>query len=165
MKHILVGGVSLYWNSKSKNLLPHSTIWDDEKNKKRIFQKLHPEQLRLKLLEPFAGNANENHAFRTANPGQVISPNYKYQYLINPFTIDINISYYDVSDEVLLKSDHHRLRLVVLISSIQLDVFPELINDLCNMMSYFEGQAIAPLLKKYRPQVRPYTQEVGSKDP
>lgn len=77
----------------------------------------------------------------------------------------MNMSYYQVSDEDLRKSNHHRFRVSILISSISLEIFPDLINDLANLMSYMEGHMITPMLKKYRPCMRPYTQEIGSRNP
>lgn len=114
------------------------------------------------MLKPFGGTAERGKTFRATTPGQVLNPTGEYQYLIRPFTIDLNMSYYQVSDEELKRSDHHRFRVSILISTVALEVFPELVNDLANLMSYMEGHMITPMLKKYRPPMRPYTQEIGS---
>ena len=53
------------------------------------------------MLEPFAGDASAGHAFRSETAGRVLVPDDKYAYLIKPFTIEINMSYYDVSDKEL----------------------------------------------------------------
>ena len=50
----------------------------------------------------------------------------------------------------------------MLITSIQLEVHPHLIDDLTQLMSYLEGQMLIPMLRKYRPPMRPYTQELES---
>lgn len=109
------------------------------------------------MLKPFAGTAERGKTFRATTSGQVLNPTNEYQYLIRPFTIDLNMSYYQVSDEDLWWSDHHRFWVSILISTIALEVFPELINDLANLMSFMEGHMITPMLKKYWPCMRPYT--------
>jgi len=53
------------------------------------------------MLKPFSGIAERGKTFRTSTPGLIINPTNEYQYLIKPFTLDINMSYYQVSDEEL----------------------------------------------------------------
>jgi len=72
------------------------------------------------------------------------------------------MSYYQMTNEELMKYPHHWFWVVVLISAVQMQVFPELINDVAHLMSYLEGHNIAPMLKWYRPKMRPYTQDIYS---
>jgi len=116
------------------------------------------------MLEPFAGTVDHSWAFRNDTPGKVITPNDKYQYLVKPFTIEINMGYYKIKDEQL-KDYPYRLKVAVLVSPIHVDLYPESVKDLASIMGYFEGQMLIPHLRKYRPLMRPYTQEVGSSDP
>jgi len=46
------------------------------------------------MLRPFAGSADYGKTFWSKSPNQIITPNDEYQYLIKPFTIDVNMSYY-----------------------------------------------------------------------
>jgi len=43
LKHILVGGAAVYWNSKSNSLIPSELLFGDEASKRRLFWELEPE--------------------------------------------------------------------------------------------------------------------------
>ncbi len=78
LKHILIGGVAVYWTSKSTSLIPSAKLFDSEESRWWIFRELEPEQLRLKMLWPFAGSADVGRAFRSWSPNQIITPNDEY---------------------------------------------------------------------------------------
>ena len=89
----------------------------------------------------------------------------EYHYLVNPFTVDVNMSYYRLEDDEVIKHPHHRFNLTALISTVRLTLKPSILGDVRQVMEYFQFQMMLPFLQKYKPRRRPLTTKVGSKDP
>jgi len=114
---------------------------------------IEPEHFRAQMLQPFESNTPNSHSSA------------KFKYLINPFSIDINMSYYRILDKDVRQHPYPRFQFTALISSISLIVKPELIDDLKQFMEYYQYQLLIPLLKRYLPRRRPLTTHLYSKDP
>ena len=124
------------------------------------FKAIDPEALRMLMLEPFD---DVGHG-RSDTPG-FTSRASGYHYLVNPFTIDVNMSYYRLEDDEVRKHPHHRFNLTALISTIRLTLKPSILGDVRQVMEYFQFQMMLPYLQKYKPRRRPLTIKVGSRDP
>ena len=71
--------------------------------------------------------------------------------MINSFSLECHISYYDVPDSEVSSLKTHRMRTIVLLSPIKLNVTPSVVRDLQSFAFYLENFYIMSDLKKFRP--------------
>ena len=79
---------------------------------------------------------------------------------MNPFTIEINMSYYRLEDKDVKKHKYPRFQLIALISTLRLTIKPRLIDDLKNLMEYLQNQMMLPFLQRYKPRRRPLSPSI-----
>lgn len=154
----------MYWNSKEKVYIPDKIIKKTFEKDQKIFdfKALEPEEFRVLMIQPFEGVKDH---MRKGELSRVISDVPEFHYLIDPFSIDVNISYYRIEDKEVRQHPHPRFQLTALISRISLIVKPNIVDDLKQFMEYFQYQMMLPFLKKYLPRRRPLTLFQNSKDP
>ena len=119
------------------------------------------DELRQLMLEPF----DETQFARRRGDNSEYAQGGEYHYLVNPFTVDVNMSYYRLEDDEVRKHPHHRFSLTALVSTVRLTLKPSILADLRQFMEYFQFQMMLPYLQRYKPRRRPLTIKVGSKDP
>lgn len=164
LKHILLQDICIYWNSNEMPYVPYRV---EEKNKDKdqwIFDyaAFEPEEFRVKMIQPFKGMKEY---MKKGELSRVINEDPEYHYLIHPFSIDINMSYYRLEDKDVKTHPHPRFQLTALVSSIILAFKPHIIDDLRTFMEYFQYQAMIPFLKRYLPRRRPLTTHLHSTNP
>ena len=119
------------------------------------------DELRQLILEPF----DEAQFARRRGDNSGYAQKGEYHYLVNPFTVDVNMSYYRLEDDEVRKHLHHRFSLTALVSTVRLTLKPSILADLRQFMEYFQFQMMLPYLQRYKPRRRPLTIKLGSKDP
>lgn len=119
------------------------------------------DELRRMMLEPF----DEAQFARRQGDNSGYAQGGEYHYLVNPFTVDVNMSYYRLEDDEVRKHPHHRFSLTALVSTVRLTLKPSILADLRQFMEYFQFQMMLPYLQRYKPRRRPLTIKVGSRDP
>ena len=186
LKHILMQDIAMYWNTEAQIYVPHElqnkTVIKDQK----IFDYdgIDPEEFRKLMILPFKdiqkqkkrGTMIFEHDERfeyILNPLTIdINMSYynckRIEYVFKPLTIDINMSYYRLKDEDVKKHKYHRFSLTALISPVRLSIKPQILDSIKIFMEYVQYQMMMPFLQRYRPRRRPYVVQRGSqrdKDP
>lgn len=163
LKHILVRDVAVYWNSRDRMHIP-SAVQRKAAAKARKSPHgtaIDQDELRMLMLEPF----EDPQFVRRRSDASGMAQGSEYNYIVNPFTIDVNMSYYRLEDDQVRKHPHDRFNLTALVSSIRLTLRPSILPDLRQLMEYFQFQMMLPYLRRYKPRRRPLTIKVGSREP
>lgn len=164
LKHILLQDISVYWNSNEEVYIPYTTVERTNKMSQKIFEHNHlePEEFRILMIQPFK---DVKQYMKDGRLSRTINKDVKFDYLINPFSVDINISYYRLEDKDVRDHPHPRFQLTALVSTIALVVKPHILSDIRQFMEYFQFQMMLPYLKRFKPRRRPLTTHLYSKDP
>jgi hypothetical protein len=164
LKHILLNEICVYWNTNEKVYIPCKVIEKTQDRDQKIFDHMaiEPEEFRVLMLQPFK-DVQQN--MKKGDMSRMISDIPDFKYLITPFSIDINMSYYRLKDEDVKKHPYPRFQLTALMSAINVLIKPDFINDLKQFMEYFQYQMMLPYLKRFLPRRRPLTTHLYSRDP
>jgi hypothetical protein len=164
LKHILLQDISIYWNSDEEVYIPYKVVDSTVGSDQKIFEHNHlePEEFRILMIQPFK---DVKEYMRDGKLSRTINKDVKFDYLINPFSIDVNISYYRLEDKEVRDHPHPRFQLTALISTVSLIVKPRILNDIRQFMEYFQNQMMLPYLQRFKPRRRPLTTHLYSKDP
>ena len=159
LKHILMQDIAMYWNTEAQIYVPHElqnkTVIKDQK----IFDYdgIDPEEFRKLMILPFKDIQKQKR-----KGTMIFDHDERFEYILNPLTIDINMSYYRLKDEDVKKHKYHRFSLTALISPVRLSIKPQILDSIKMFMEYVQYQMMMPFLQRYRPRRRPYVVQRGS---
>lgn len=142
-----VSDVRLYWNTKSETYIPNSLQEFTRGHRQQIFEAIGEDTLRDLMLQVFDHVENENKYLY----GNARFPAASFQYLVNSFSIDSHISYYNVKNKDVELLDSHRFRMGFCISPIKLSLTPSILRDMQNMLEFVENYYILHELQIFKP--------------
>lgn len=159
VKHILLQDIAVYWNSNEEVYIPMETEQKTINMDQKIFdyQYLEPEEFRILMIQPFR---EVKEYMDQGKLSRRLDRDVYFNYFINPFTIEVNLSYYRLNDEDVKKHRYPRFQMIALISSLRMTVRPRLVEDLRNFMEYMQYQMMLPFLQRYKPRRRPLSESV-----
>jgi hypothetical protein len=116
-------------------------------HRRQIFEAMDEEILRELMLQVFDHVEKDQQYLY----GNARFPGAKFQYLIDSFSIDSHISYYNVAhSEVHLLPDH-RFRMGFCLSPVKLSFTPSVLRDIQNMIEFMENYYILHELQIFKP--------------
>jgi len=107
LKKFEISDVRLYWNTKSETYIPNSLQEFTRGHRQQIFEAIGEDTLRDLMLHVFDHVENDQKYLY----GNARFPAAKFQYLIDSFSIDSHISYYNVKNADVEKLESHRFRM------------------------------------------------------
>ena len=98
VKHILLQDIAVYWNSNEEVYIPYHTEEKTLNMDQKIFEHnyLDPEEFRVLMIQPFK---DVQQYMQDGKLSRRLDRKWYFDYLINPFTIEINMSYYRLEDK------------------------------------------------------------------
>lgn len=99
--------IRIYWNTKSESYIPNSLLELTKSHKAQIFEALDADILRDLMLQVFDHvETDQKYLY-----GNARFPGAKFQYLIDSFSIDSHISYFNVPNDKVKTLRDHRFRM------------------------------------------------------
>jgi len=106
LKKFDISDMRIYWNTKSESYVPNSLQELTKGNRKHIFEAMDEDILRELMLQVFDHvETDQKYLY-----GNERFPGAKFQYLLDSFSIDSHISYFNVSNSEVEKLEDHRFR-------------------------------------------------------
>lgn len=107
LKKFEISDIRVYWNTKSETYIPNSLQEFTKGHRQQIFEAIGEDTLRELMLHVFDHVEKENKYLY----GNARFPAAKFQYLIDSFSLDSHISFYNVSNKEVEKLESHRFRM------------------------------------------------------
>jgi hypothetical protein len=116
-------------------------------HKAQIFEALDADILRDLMLQVFDHvETDQKYLY-----GNARFPGAKFQYLIDSFSIDSHISYYDVANDKVKNLKDHRFRMGFCFSPIHMSFTPSMLKDFQNLNCFIDNYYTLENLQIFRP--------------
>lgn len=147
LKKFEISDIRFYWNTKSESYIPNSLQEMTRGHRRQIFEAIDEETLRELMLQVFDHIEKDQKYLY----GNARFPGAKFQYLVDSFSIDAHISYFNVRNADVKSLEDHRFRMGFCISPLKFSFTPSVLRDLQNLIEFIENYYILHELQIFKP--------------
>ena len=147
LKRFDISDVRVYWNTKSEAYIPNSLQEFTKGHRKQIYEAMDEEILRELMLQVF-DHVEKDQKYLYGNAR---FPAAKFQYILDSFSIDSHISYFNVANADVSKLEDHRFRMGFWFSPLKFSFTPSILRDVQNMIEFIENFYILHELQIFKP--------------
>jgi len=147
LKKLEISDIRIYWNTKSETYIPNSLQEMTRGHRQQIFEAMDVDILRDLMLQVF-DHVEKDQKYLYGNAR---FPGAKFQYLIDSFSVDAHVSYYNISNSEVHKLQDHRFRMGLCLSPLKFSFTPSVLRDLQNMIEFVENYYILHELQVFKP--------------